>query len=139
MRPKLSFCTPWRASLVVIAMLAAAVPVAQAAAPDSSEKKPYVVVLTDRSANAEKVADDHSRRFGVKVKKRFDRIGGYAGEMTQKQAEKVANEPGVVLAPDTEMSIVAESQVLSGTYNWGLDRIDARVSDPRFDLFEPVR
>ncbi len=135
MRPKLSSRAPWRVSLVAIALLAAAVPVAKAATPeDDSEKKPYVVVLTDRSANAKKVADDHGRRFGVKVKKRFDRIGGYAGEMTQKQAEKVANEPGLVLAPDTEMSIVAESQVLSGTYNWGLDRIDARVSDPRFDL-----
>jgi anti-sigma-K factor RskA len=72
MHPKLSSRAPWRAGLVAIALLAAAVPVAQASAPESSEKKPYVVILKDRSANAKGVADDHSRRFGVKVKLVYD-------------------------------------------------------------------
>ena len=138
MHPKSSSRAPWRASLVAIALLAAAVPVARAAAPDDdkkNEKKDYVVVLVDPSANAKKTADDHQRRFGVAVKRRFDRIGGYAGTMSEGQAKKVANEPGVVIAPDTVMSIVAapSPQALSGTYNWGLDRIDARASDPAFD------
>jgi anti-sigma-K factor RskA len=65
MRPKLLSRAPWRAGLVATALLAAAVPVAQAAGPDSSEEKPYVVILKDRSANAKGVADDHRRRFGV--------------------------------------------------------------------------
>jgi anti-sigma-K factor RskA len=56
MRPKSLSCAPWRASLVAIALLAAAVPVARAAAPDNSEKKPHVVILKDRSANAKSVA-----------------------------------------------------------------------------------
>ena len=73
MRSKFLSRAPWRASLVAIVLVAAAVPAAQAAAPDSSKKRPYVIVMKDRSANAKGVADDHGRRFGVKVKMVYDK------------------------------------------------------------------
>ena len=138
MRPKLSSRAPWRASLVVIAVLAAAIPVAHAAAPDSSEKKPYVVILKNRSANAKGVADDHSRRFGVKLKMVYDKgLRGYAGSMTDEDALKVAREPGVVIAPDTEVTgfgsqnvAVTPSPYVALPTGWGyhLDRVDQRNS-----------
>jgi subtilisin family serine protease len=131
MRPISSFRAPWRASLLAIALVAAAVPVARAAAPDSSEKKPYVVLLKDRSANAKGVAAEHSRRFGVAVKMIYDRgLRGYAGSMTDENAKRLAKEPGVVIAPDTEVhgfDVVTQSTATTsyGTPAlWGLDRID---------------
>lgn len=125
---------PWRAALFAAASLAVVLPAAQAAAPDDGAKHPYVVVF--EKGDAKSVASDHGRRFGVSVTKRFDRIGGYAGTMTEGQANRLAKEPGVAIAPDTIMSIVAapSPQTLSGNYNWGLDRIDAQVSDPRLDV-----
>ena len=141
MRSKLLSRAPWRASLVATALLAAAVPMAHAAAPDSSDKKPYVVILKDRSANAKGVAGDHSRRFGVAVKTLFDKgLRGYAGLMTDGEAKKVAGEPGVVIAPDSEVTGFETVQDLSTTPNppyqtalpsgwgWHLDRIDQRLS-----------
>ena len=125
---------PWRATLLAVASLAAVLPVAQAAVPADGAKHPYVVVF--EKGDAKEVAGDHSRRFGVSVTKRFDRIGGYAGTMTDGQANRVAKEPGITIAPDTTMSIVAapSPQTLSGNYNWGIDRIDAQGTDPRLDL-----
>ena len=81
------------------------------------------------------MANDHSRKFRVSVKRVFERIGGYAGEMTEEDAKKVAKEPGVVIAPDTVMTTFAapSPQTLSGNYNWGLDRINAKASPPLFD------
>jgi subtilisin family serine protease len=142
MRPLFS-CVPWRAGLVAIAVLAAAVPVAQAANPDGSEKKPYVVILKDRSANAKGVADDHGRRFGVRVKMVYDKgLRGYAGSMSDEDALKVAREPGVVIAPDTEVHAFAVTSQPTATtpYGtpalWGLDRIDQRQrSNPPENLY----
>jgi len=135
---------PRRALFLAVAMVAMAVPVAQAAAPDNSEKKPYVVMLNDRSANAKAVAADHSRRFGVAVKMLYDRgLRGYAGSMTDEAATKLAREPGLVVAPDTEVKAFDEApgspEVLTGTpspytlalpagWGWHLDRIDQKPS-----------
>ena len=138
MRSKLSFCAPWRAGLVAVVLVAGAVPAARAAAPDSSEKKPYVVILKNRSANAKGVANDHSRRFGVKVKMVYDKgLRGYAGAMTDEDALKVAREPGVVIAPDTEVTGFGAQNVavtpspytaLPAAWGYHLDRIDQRNS-----------
>ena len=138
MRLKFSSRAPWRASLVATALLAAAVPVAQAADSNSSEKKPYVIILKNRSSNAKSVADDHSRRFGVKVKLVYnDGLRGYAGSMTDEDAVKVAREPGVVIAPDTEVTAFGD-QGLTGApspytalptgWGWHLDRLDQHPS-----------
>jgi len=135
MRPNRSSRAPRRASLLAIILVAAVVPAARAAAPDRSddEKRPYVVVLKNRSANAKAVAADHSRRFGVTVKMLYDRgLRGYAGLITDEDARRLAREPGVVIAPDTEVSgfEVAGSpqQTATTSYGspalWGLDRID---------------
>ena len=141
MRPSSSSRAPKRACFLAVALLAAAVPIARAAAPDTAEKKPYVVVLKDRKADAKNVASDHSRRFGVAVKMLFDKgIRGYSGSMTDAEAKKVAREPGVVIAPDTEVTGFETVQDLSTTPNppyqvalpsgwgWHLDRIDQRKS-----------
>ena len=145
MRPYSSSRAPWRASLLAIALVAAAVPVARAAAPDRSERKPYVVVLKDRSANAKAVASDHRRRFGVAVKKLYDQgLRGYAGLMTDADAQRVAREPGVVIAPDTELSGIevpgSPQQTATTSYGtpalWGLDRIDEHPrSNPPENLY----
>src|ERR1044072_7874169 len=138
MRPKLLSRAPWRACLVATALLAAAPRVARPAAPDSSEEKPYVVILKDRSANAKGVADDHRRRFGVKVKMLYDDgLRGYAGSMTDEDAVKVAREPGVVIAPDSEVTAFGSEDVavtpspytaLPKGWGWHLDRIDQHNS-----------
>jgi subtilisin family serine protease len=138
MRSKFLSRAPWRASLVAIVLVAAAVPAAQAAAPDRSKKRPYVIVMKDRSANAKGVADDHRRRFGVKVKMVYDKgLRGYAGSMTDEDALKVAREPGVVIAPDTEVTGFGTQNVAATPSDyaalptgWGyhLDRVDQRNS-----------
>jgi subtilisin family serine protease len=138
MRSKLLSRAPWRASLVAIALVAAAVPAAQAAAPDSTKKKPYVIVFQDRSADAKGIADDHRRRFGVKVKMVYDKgLRGYAGSMTDEDALKVAGLPGVVIAPDTKVTGFATQNVavtpspyavLPAGWGYHLDRVDQRNS-----------
>jgi subtilisin family serine protease len=138
MHLKSSSRAPWRAGLVAIALLAAAIPVAQASAPESSENKPYVVILKDRPANAKGVANDHSLRFGVKVKLVYDNgLRGYAGSMTDENALKVARQPGVVIAPDTELTGFATQNVtvtpspysaLPTGWGYHLDRVDQRNS-----------
>jgi subtilisin family serine protease len=145
MLPSRSFAAPWRATLLAAALVATAVPVAQAAAPDRSdaEKRPYVVVLKNRSANAKAVVADHSRRFGASVKMLYDRgLRGYAGSMTDEDAKRLAKEPGVVIAPDTEVSAFAVTTQPTGTtpYGtpalWGLDRIDQHPrSSPPENLY----
>jgi subtilisin family serine protease len=120
---------PRRAVFLAVAMVAMAVPVAQAAAPDHSEKKPYVVILKNRSANAKGVAADHSRRFGVKVDTIYDQgLRGYAGSMAEEDAKRVAREPGVVIAPDEEVRAFGSQPTATTPYGtpplWGLDRID---------------
>ena len=76
-------------------------------------------MLKDRSADAKGVAGDHGRRFGVKVKMLYDKgLRGYAGSMTDEEAMKVAREPGVVIAPDTEVTgfeAPGSPQALAGT------------------------
>jgi len=141
MRPHSSSRAPWRAIVLAIALVAAAVPTARAAAPDdSSEKKPYVVLLKDRSANAKGVAADHSRRFGVTVKEIYDRgLRGYAGSMTDDDAKKVARERGVVIAPDEEVRAFGTENTASNSYGtpplWGLDRIDQHPRLPVNNLY----
>src|SRR5688500_13424916 len=101
MSPSRSFAAPWRATLLAVAFVAAAIPVAQAADPDSTER-PYVVVLKNSKANAREVARDHGRRFGVKVRTIYeDGLRGYAGVITDREAKKLAREPGVAIGPDT--------------------------------------
>jgi len=131
MRPHSLSRAPWRATLVAIALVAAAVPVARAAAPDD-EQKPFVVLIKDKSANAKGVAAQHSHRFGVKVKEIYDRgLRGYSGSMTVDEAKRLAREPGVVVAPDEEVRAFDVVSQPTGTspYSgapalWGLDRID---------------
>jgi subtilisin family serine protease len=141
MRPHSLSRAPWRASLVAIALVAASVPVARAAAPDSSERKPYVVLLKDRSANAKGVAGDHSRRFGVTVKQIYDRgLRGYAGSMTDSDARRLAREPGVVIAPDEEVTAFGtQDTTATSPYGspalWGLDRIDQHPRLPVDNLY----
>jgi subtilisin family serine protease len=134
---------PRRAILLAVALVVGAVPTARAAAPDTSDRRPYVVILKDRTANAKAVADDHRRRFGVDVKMLYDRgLRGYAGVIADRDAERLAREPGVVIAPDTEVSAfeaTGSPEVLSGQptpyyttlptgWGWGLDRIDQHPS-----------
>jgi subtilisin family serine protease len=132
-----------RAWLLAAALVMAAVPVARAAAPDkdSSAKRPYVVILKNHSANAKSVANEHSRRFGIDVTMIYDRgVRGYAGSMADDDAERLAREPGVVVAPDTEVTgfeAAGSPENLSASpyyaalptgWGWGLDRIDQHPS-----------
>src|SRR5882672_1080953 len=138
MQPNRSVVAPRRAALLAVAVLAMAVPVARASVPAGAAKHPYVVMLTDNQpANARAVAGDHSRRFGVAVKMIYDRLGGYAGSMTDQEAKNVAREPGVLVAPDTAVNAFVEAPgspeaVDSTGYTapalWGLDRIDQHPS-----------
>jgi subtilisin family serine protease len=141
MSPSRLFAAPWRATLLAVVFVAAAIPVAQAADPENSER-PYVVVLKNRSANAKAVVQDHSRRFGVKVRTVYDDgLRGYAGLIKDNEAKKLARESGVVIAPDTEVQASAEAvgspedlttspyySALPAGWGWGLDRIDQHPS-----------
>ncbi|MGH9009584.1 MAG: S8 family serine peptidase [Acidimicrobiia bacterium] len=131
MRPNVSSRAPRRACLLAIALVAASVPIARAAAPDRSgdEKRPYVVVLKNRSANAKAAAADHGRRFGVAVKTLYGKgLRGYAGSMTDEDAKRLSREPGVVIAPDSEVTAFGVQSTATTPYGtpplWGLDRID---------------
>ena len=134
---------PRRAILLAVALVVAAVPTARAAAPDGSERRPYVVILRDHKANAKAVADDHRRRYGVDVKTLFDLgLRGYAGVIADRDAMRLARLPGVVIAPDSEVhtfEAATSPEVLSGQptpyyssltagWGWGLDRIDQKPS-----------
>jgi subtilisin family serine protease len=134
---------PWRAAVLAAAVVAAAIPVAQAAEPSRDAKRPYVVLLDNQSADAKAVANDHSRRFGVGVKRLYDRgLRGYAGSMTEREAKALAREPGVLVAPDEPITAFAPpvspenvskqplpyySSLPTG-WGWGLDRIDQHPS-----------
>ena len=140
MSPSRSLAAPWRATLLAVLFVAAAVPVARAADPEDSER-PYVVVLKNSKANAREVARDHGRRFGVKVRTIYeDGLRGYAGVITDREAKKLAREPGVAIGPDTEVraseAVGSPEDLTTSPYypalppgwGWGLDRIDQHPS-----------
>jgi subtilisin family serine protease len=141
--PHRTFRAPRRAILLAVALVVAGVPTARAAAPETSDRRPYVVILKDRSANAKAVADDHRRRFGVEVTMLYDLgLRGYAGVIADRDAERLARLPGVVIAPDTKVrafEAAGSPEILSGQptpsysslptgWGWGLDRIDQHPS-----------
>lgn len=114
MHPFRSVVAPWRAVLLAVVVLAGGISAANAAAPAELAKHPYVVLVENPSAQAQTVAKDHSRRFGVTVDMTFDRLRGYAGSMTDRAAKELAKQPGVLVARDTTVSAFDSPQTLSG-------------------------
>ena len=138
MRQCRSVVAPWRAVLLSVAVMAAAMPVARAAVvEDDQEKGRYVVLLKDSKANAAAVAGAQSRTFGFGVARLYERgLRGYVATMTPSAAKVLARTSGVLaVAPDAKVTTFDEvpqagTQTLPASPAiWGLDRID-QVSLP---------
>jgi subtilisin family serine protease len=127
-----SAVAPWRPVLLAVAVLAAAMPVARAAAPDKPETSRYVVLLANAKADAAAVAKAQSRAFGFGVTRLYERgLRGYVATMTPQAAKALGRTSGVLaVAPDAKVTAFDEvpqagTQALpSSPAIWGLDRID---------------
>jgi subtilisin family serine protease len=91
-------------------------------------KKPvpdsYIVVFQDRLDDVDGAADDITKLHGGKLKHLYkSALKGFAAEMSEKEAQKVADDPRVAyVEEDGEVSI--DTTQTGAT--WGLDRVDQR-------------
>lgn len=84
----------------------------------------YLVVLNDPAADAQAVADDHSRRHNAEVSHVYRRaVKGYAARMSPAGMDEIRKDPRVrLVAPDRELRSSAQ------TLPTGVNRIDGDLS-----------
>jgi PKD repeat protein len=98
---------------------------------ENSVPHSYIVVLEPaasgalgESSRSAVVAEDLSRSYGGKVRNVFRHaIGGYAAQMTPKQALALSRDPRVRYVEEDSLMTIEATQ--SGA-TWGLDRVDQR-------------
>jgi uncharacterized protein (TIGR03437 family) len=117
-------------SLSLIAILVLAVPLMAAPKKDGvrkvKDKVPgrYIVVFEPRVEDPEALASELTRDHKGRKDKVYSRaLKGFAGEFSEKEAEKIAGHP--LVAYVEEDGIVTTQATQSGA-TWGLDRIDQR-------------
>ncbi len=115
----------------LVCLLLCAVPVFGGGPKDNKirkAKKPvpdsYIVVLENRLDDVETVADELTKTHGGKLKHLYKTaLKGFAAEMSEKAAQKMADDPRVAyVEEDGEVSI--DTTQTGAT--WGIDRIDQR-------------
>ena len=84
----------------------------------------WIIVLEDRAVDVDGTADELTRLHGGQLKHLYKAaLKGFAAEMTDQAAERIAADPRVkYVEEDSEVSLVSTQ---SGA-TWGLDRIDQR-------------
>jgi subtilisin family serine protease len=111
------------ATLVLV--LTALVALPASAAPPTSTRQDFIVVLRDSVARAAPVAAEHSQRFGGEVRYVYEHaLKGYAGSFAEGQL-------GALLADGRVTSVEPDTEVTAFTTQanatWGIDRIDQRA------------
>ncbi|PYQ35658.1 MAG: serine protease [Acidobacteria bacterium] len=84
----------------------------------------WIIVLEDRAVDVDGTADELTKLHGGQLKHLYKAaLKGFAAEMTDQAAERIAADPRVkYVEEDSEVSLVSTQ---SGA-TWGLDRIDQR-------------
>ncbi len=90
------------------------------------QRKGYIVVLHDYTANARAVSGLLARQVGASERYSYERaIKGFAADLTDAQVQALRGDPRVrYVEPDRAVSIFL---IQSPTPSWGLDRIDQQT------------
>ncbi|MCH0540123.1 S8 family peptidase [Streptomyces sp. MUM 203J] len=86
----------------------------------------YIVTLDESAADSDKASGKAvAKRYGAKIKKTYTAaLNGYAVELSEAQAKKLAADPAVESVVQDRVFTVSGTQ--PGPPSWGLDRLDQR-------------
>lgn len=85
----------------------------------------YIVVMKDGASTVASTAKSHENKYGAKVERKFTKaLRGYAAEMSEAQAKRVAADSAVAYVEQDQVMKITADQL--NPPSWGLDRIDQR-------------
>jgi subtilisin family serine protease len=88
----------------------------------------YIVVFRPGTSSPDRVTDELIRAYGGQVHFRYGTaLQGFAATLSAQAVEGIRRNPNVsFIEPDGIASVIGSQTLLSGTTQWGLDRIDQR-------------